>query len=316
MLTYILFLIGFPLLIKWADILILWASSLALRYGIPSLVVGLTIVAFWTSAPELAVNIFSAFKGSTELIMWNIIGSNISNILLILWVTACIITLPAEQSTLYKEIPFSLFTIVLVAIFWFLFWGIFFITALFFLILFLWFIYYTYCLAIKWNKDIWNQWEKNNSKSVFLSISYIILGLLWLTLWGKWIVDGAIEIALSLGMSELVVGLTIVAIGTSLPELATSVIAAIKKETDIAIGNIVGSNIFNILLVLWVSGLITSIAIDWEIYRDIGVNILATILLTLFLYFSKWNKLRRVHWVVFLIFFILYVIFLAYISLT
>ncbi|MCH8518504.1 calcium/sodium antiporter [Candidatus Gracilibacteria bacterium] len=316
MLTYILFLIGFPLLIKGADILILGASSLALRYGIPSLVVGLTIVAFGTSAPELAVNIFSAFKGSTELIMGNIIGSNISNILLILGVTACIITLPAEQSTLYKEIPFSLFTIVLVAIFGFLFGGIFFITALFFLILFLGFIYYTYCLAIKGNKDIGNQGEKNNSKSVFLSISYIILGLLGLTLGGKWIVDGAIEIALSLGMSELVVGLTIVAIGTSLPELATSVIAAIKKETDIAIGNIVGSNIFNILLVLGVSGLITSIAIDGEIYRDIGVNILATILLTLFLYFSKGNKLRRVHGVVFLIFFILYVIFLAYISLT
>jgi len=314
MLTYILFLLWFPLLIKWADMLVSWASSLALKYGIPSLVVGLTVVAFGTSAPELAVNIFSALKGSAELVIGNVIGSNISNILLILWVSACIISLPAEKSTLNREIPFSLFAALLVLWAWIFFWAITFFVSLILLTWFVWFLYYTLRLAKSWKLNLAPD-ESQQQHSIYSSVFSIIIWLIWLVLWWKWIVDGATQIALSLGMSELIIGLTIVAVWTSLPELATSVIAALKKETDIAIGNIIGSNIFNILLVLWVSWLISPIWINSDMYRDIGVNIWATLLLILFLYFSQGRKLLRIHGIIFIFLFSTYIGYLLYVSL-
>ena len=316
MLSYILFFLWFPLLIKWADILVSWASNIALRYGIPSLVVGLTIVAFGTSAPELAVNIFSALKGNTELVMGNILWSNISNLLLILWVTAIIITLPAQNSTLRYEIPFSLITVLLIGIFWLLWEAVSFFAASIFLWLFAGFMYYNYHLAKKW----WSRLElpledEKSQDSLIKNIIFIFLWLGALVIGWKWIVDGAVVIAQSLGMSELVVGLTIVAIGTSLPELATSVIAALKWESDIAIWNVIGSNIFNVLLVLWVSGLIHDIVIEWEIYRDIAVNIWATLLLLIFLLTSKKHSLMRWHWAIFVSLFMLYLWYLLLISL-
>lgn len=291
--------------------LVSWASSLALKYGIPSLVVGLTVVAFGTSAPELAVNIFSSLRGSTELVIGNVIGSNISNILLILWVTACIIALPAEKSTVYKEIPFSLVTVLFILCVWIFFWAITFFVSLILLVWFIWFLYYTMRLAQSWKLNLAPE-EGQQQGGIYFSVFSIIAWLIWLVLWWRWIVDGAIQIALSIGMSELVIGLTIVAIWTSLPELATSVIAALKKETDIAIGNIIGSNIFNILLVLWVSWAISPISISSDMYRDIGVNIWATLLLILFLYFSRWKKLLRIHGIIFIFLFFTYISYLLY----
>ena len=317
MLTYILFLLWFPVLIKWADMLVSWASNIALRYGIPSLVVWLTIVAFWTSAPELAVNIFAALRWSTELIMWNILWSNISNILLILWVTACIISLPAQKSTIYKEIPFSLFTVLLLLVLWLVFGGIWFFSWFIFLFLLVWFLYYNFKL-IRDSVSISKETQKTHKIDIRLTknIVYIILGLIWLVLWWKWIVDGAVQIALHFGMSELVVWLTIIAIGTSLPELATSVIAAFKWESDIAIGNIIGSNIFNVLLVLWVSWLITDISIHWDMYRDIMINIWASLLLLLFLLKSSYHSLTRIHGSIFVLLFLSYITYLLFISLS
>lgn len=315
MLTYILFLLWFPILIKWADMLVSWASSLALKYGIPSLVVGLTVVAFGTSAPELAVNIFSALRGSTELVMGNIIGSNIANILLILWVTACIIALPAEKSTVYKEIPFSLLAVLFVLCAWVFFWWLSFFSALLLLLWFVWFLYYTLRLAKSWKIEHASE-ENQVQNNMYVSVFSILIWLVGLVLWGKWIVDGATQIALGLGMSELIIWLTIVAIGTSLPELATSVIAALKWETDIAIGNVIGSNIFNILLVLWVSWLISPIVISGDMYRDIGVNIWATLLLSVFLLLWKKYILSRKQWALLVFLFVIYIGYLVFTSLS
>lgn len=314
MLTYILFFIWFPILIKWADILVSWASNIAFKYGIPSLVVWLTIVAFWTSAPELAINIFSALRWNTDLIMWNILWSNISNLLFILWVTACITTLHVQKTTLYKELPFSIFTVLLVLFYWFVFWKIWFFLSIVFLLLFAWFMYHNYIITKKWLLKL-ELWENIHIKKISLlqNFTYIIVWLIGLFIWWKWIVDGAVHIALSLGMSELIVWLTVIAIGTSLPELATSVSAALRWENDIAIWNIIGSNIFNILLVLWVTGLVTDIVIVWEMYRDIIINISAALLLFWFLYYSK-NILNKIHGFIFISCFIVYISYLIFVS--
>lgn len=316
MLLYILFVLWFIVLIKWADTLVSGASSLALKFRISPLVIGLTIVAFWTSTPELAVNIFSALDWKTDLAIGNILWSNIANILLILWVTAIIYPVQAKLSTVWKEIPFALLWSIMLGI---LANDIFFnwavsselsrsdaLVLLWFFVIFLYYIFWISKAA--WEKTPEEEWI--SEIPVWKSIFFIIIWLTGLTLWGKWIVDGAIEIASYFWMSETVIGLSVVAIGTSLPELATSVVAALKKQSDIAIWNVVWSNIFNIFWILWITGLITPISFSENSNIDIFMAILASILLFVFMFIGKKHKIGRSEWIFMILLYFSYLTYL------
>ncbi|MFZ5364704.1 MAG: calcium/sodium antiporter [Patescibacteria group bacterium] len=312
MLTYVLFVIGFALLIKGADFLVDGASSIAKKLRIAPLVIGMTIVAFGTSAPELVVNVISSLQGKTDLAIGNIIGSNISNILLILGVSSIIFALKVKSSTVWKEIPLSLLAI-LVA-------GVLMndalidgaaismlsrIDGLILIAFFLIFLYYTF--GVSKNKDSEPTDGQIKTMPVYLSLLMIACGLAGLTFGGKWIVDGAVKIATSLGVSEAIIGLTIVAVGTSLPELATSAVAAYKKQSDIAVGNIIGSNIFNIFWILGVSAIIRPLPFQQILNRDIIFCIIATLLLFVFMFIGKKRLLERWQGVLFVILYALYI---------
>lgn len=314
--VYILFVIWFVLLIKWADLLIDWASSVARKFNISSIVIWLTIVAFWTSAPELIVNIISAVSWKTDLAMWNILWSNIANILLIIWITAIIYPITAKKNTVWKEIPFWLLAVVIlwiVANDIFIDWAwtniISRIDWLVFLSFFVIFIVYTFSLPKTSYEE--KEAEKGIIKmSTPKSILYILLGLTWLAVWWNWIVDWATALATILWLSEKVIGLTIVAIWTSLPELATSVIAAMKKETDIAIWNIAWSNIFNILFVLWTTSVIKPIPTSASSNIDIFVTIFVTLIFFWAMFIWKKYTVERRQGIIMLTLYVAYIAFL------
>lgn len=319
MLTYFLFVVGFGILIKGADFLVDGASSVAKKFKISSIVIGLTIVAFGTSAPELIVNIFSSLSGNTEIAVGNILGSNISNIFLILGISAIIFPLATKKGTIWKEIPLSL----LAAIVLFFvandllidkntfFSGISRIDGLVFISFFIIFIYYTFSIA-KVKKGIFQEEIKIKELSVLKSVMYIVLGLLFLVVGGKWIVDGAVSIATFFGVSQSLIGLTIVAVGTSLPELATSAVAAYKKQCDIAVGNIVGSNIFNIFFILGISGIIAPLPFQKSSNIDLFVVVLASLLLFFSMFIGKKHVIDRWQGVLFVFAYIIYVTFLIF----
>lgn len=313
MLTYILFVIGFFVLIKGADLLVDGAESIAKKFNIPNIVIGLTIVAFGTSAPEFVVNIMASAKGNTDLAIGNIIGSNIANILLILGMSAVIYPLAAKKNTTWKEIPLSLLAAVVVGV-----------MANDFLIdgasssvlsridgivlLLFFFIFISYTVGIARSSGERGTEEVSEFKTG-RAIIYIILGLVGLTLGGNWIVEGAVKLAQLLNISETLIGLTIVAIGTSLPELATSVIAAYRKRADIAIGNVVGSNIFNIFFVLGFSAIIRPLPFNPAHNIDIGMAIAASLLLFLFMFFGKKQTLERWQGAFLIGLYVVYIIF-------
>ena len=289
MLSYMLLIAGFILLIKGAGFLVDGASSIARRINVSDLVIGLTVVAFGTSTPELFVNIIASIKGTTDIAIGNVLGSNIANVLLILGISSVIYPLTVSKGTVWKEIPFSLLAIVVLGI-----------VAndqlidksgssalmradgLVFLSFFVIFIYYSFSIAkrIEGMEDHVPFKQYGRMKSLFL----IVLGLIGLTLGGKWIVDGAVKLATRFGMSQSLVGLTIVAVGTSLPELATSAVAAYKRNVEIAVGNVVGSNIFNIFFVLAASSIIRPLPFKETNNIDMGMVILAELLLFAFMF--------------------------------
>ena len=288
MLTYTLFIVGFYFLIKGADWLIEGASSVAKKFKVSNLMIGLTVVSFGTSAPELIVNIFASFKGSGDLAIGNIIGSNIANILLILGISAIIFPLAVRKGTVNKEIPLNLLA---VFVLWLLandqlidnvvFSTLSRIDGAIFLAFFVIFMYYTLGLS-----KVEGESEEVEKYSLWKSILMIVGGIVALALGGQWIVDGAIKIAFKFGMSESLVGLTIVAVGTSLPELAASAMAAYKHKADIAIGNVVGSNVFNIFWILGASAIIRPIIFSPALNFDIYFMAFITVLLFLFMTFS------------------------------
>ena len=315
MLSYVLLVVGFFLLIKGADILVKGASALAKKYNISDLVIGLTVVAFGTSSPELFVSIMASLKGSTDITVGNILGSNISNILLILGVASIIFPLNVTKGTVWKGIPFSLLAALVLGILandrlidQAPFSMLTRIDGMILLSFFIIFMYYSVSIAKK--IDGMEDFVPENQISTFRSISLVLMGLVGLGLGGKWIVDGAVYIALSFGISESFVGLTIVAIGTSLPELATSIIAATRKKVEIAVGNVVGSNIFNIFLVLGVNSIIKPISLHPESNMDIGVVIFSTILLFAYMFTGKRRSLDRWEGIFFIIFYLAYLTFL------
>ncbi|UZH55657.1 calcium/sodium antiporter [Salinimicrobium tongyeongense] len=310
----LLLLVGFVALIYGANFLVDAASSLAARWGVPSIVIGLTIVAFGTSAPELVVNVFAATTGSTDMVLGNVLGSNIFNVLGILGISALIYPLTVKSNTTWIEIPLSLLAAICV-----------FVIAsdvvldgattnlisrsegIVLLLFFLIFLVYNLMVAKSGGAD---EEIETKSYSVGKAILFIILGLAGLVIGGRLIVTSAVSIAEVIGLSERVIGLTVVSIGTSLPELATSVIAVRKKNVDIAIGNVVGSNIFNIFLILGISGTIVPLDINPATFFDILVNIVTGLLLFIFVFTGRGRSIERWEGAVFVMGYVAYVTYL------
>lgn len=295
----ILLVLGFVLLVFGAEKLVDAASALAANFGIPNIVIGLTIVAFGTSAPEMVVNIFAAVNGSSEMVMGNVLGSNIFNVLGILGISALIYPLTVKSNTTWIEIPLSLLAAVLI---WILandmllnFQADDFISRGDGLVLILFFaVFLVYNIMVsKSSQGTGESIEIPLGYTTGKSIFWILVGLAGLIIGGKLIVDNAVEMAKIFGMSERIIGLTIVSIGTSLPELATSVAAVRKKKVDIAIGNVVGSNIFNTFLILGLSSIIMPVEVNLASNLDILANILAGLLLFLFIFTGKGRALER-----------------------
>jgi cation:H+ antiporter len=314
-LTYLLFIAGFVLLIKGAYFLVDGASAIARRLKVSDLVIGLTVVAFGTSTPELFVNIIASAKGNTDIAIGNILGSNIANVFLILGVSSIIYPLKVNKGSVWKEIPFSLLAALVLG---FMandhlidqknYSALTRIDGLILLSFFAIFLYYSYGIAGEIEGV--EQHVQLDQKSTAASCFYIGVGLAGLILGGKWIVDGAVVIAKNFGMSESLIGLTVVAVGTSLPELATSAVAAHRRNTEIAVGNVVGSNIFNIFFVLGISSIIKPLPFRIKDNLDIGVVILSSLLLFLFMFTGKKRSLDRWEGAVFLVLYAVYIIFL------
>ncbi len=295
-LQFILLAIGFAVLIKGADWLVNGSVSIARHYKVSELIIGLTIVAFGTSSPELVVNIISSVKGYTDITMGNIVGSNIFNLMLILGISGLVFPLIVNIKTIWNEIPFSLLAAVMILILA----NISFypnevkmidrIEAAILLTSFAFFMFYIF-RDMKKNKVAYDSDVKHIKPSIAGLL--VLVGLAALIVGSKLVVDSAVKIAQFLGASEKIIGITIVSAGTSLPELVTSVVAAFRKKSDIAIGNIIGSNIFNIFLILGVSALITPIQYNTSFNFDILLLIAATIVLFLFMFSGKKHKLDR-----------------------
>jgi cation:H+ antiporter len=288
----ILLIAGFVLLIKGADFLVDGASSLARRFKVSELVIGLTIVAFGTSMPELVVNTIASLKHHNDVVLGNIIGSNNFNLFIILGISAIIHPLVIKRSTVIKEIPYSLlaaFVILILCNDMLLFNksndilnridGI---ILLSFFGLFLFYIYRNLH-----DENIKNKASEENVYSLPRTFLFLALGFAGLIIGGKITVDKAVMLSRMLGISERIIGLTVVAAGTSLPELATSAVAAYRKKSDIAVGNIIGSNIFNIFLILGISSLISPVAFSLQFNIDIILLITGTVLILLFTYTGK-----------------------------
>ncbi|MFA9370108.1 MAG: calcium/sodium antiporter [Labilibaculum antarcticum] len=291
----LLIVVGFVLLIKGADWMVSGSSALAKKNHISNIAIGLTIVAFGTSAPELVVNSFASFHGHSDIVFGNVIGSNNFNLFIILGIVGLISPIVVQSNTVWKEIPLSLFAVLIL----YLLSNIFFfqdspvlsrLDGLVLIVMFGLFLFYVY-------RQLKTETLVTEIAIIPMSTlkiwSFIILGLSGLILGGKLVVDNAVEVASGMGVSEKIIGLTIVSAGTSLPELVTSVVAVLRKNNDIAIGNIIGSNIFNIFLILSVSSFIRPI--EFASIFNIDIYILAggTIFLFIAMFTGVKKKLDR-----------------------
>ncbi|HNY60424.1 MAG TPA: calcium/sodium antiporter [Bacteroidales bacterium] len=306
---------GLVLLIKGADWLVNGASALAKKYNVSDLVIGLTVVAFGTSAPELVVNVFASAQNHQDIVFGNIIGSNLFNLFAILGISGIIFPLTVQNNTIKKEIPISFLAIIAI-----------FILAndhLFYnstnvmsrsdgIILFIFFCFFLFYIykQIKNKSDIADTQVKQ--LSVLKITLLIIFGLGGLVVGGKLVINSAVDIAKALGVSKKIIGLTIVAAGTSLPELATSVVATVKKNCDIAVGNIIGSNIFNIFLILSVSSLVRPIKYDISFNNDLYVLAGGTLFLFIAMFTGKRKTLDRWEAMILLIAYIIYILLIIY----
>lgn len=314
--VYFLFILGFLFLIKGADFLVEGASSIAKKFNVSNIVIGLTIVSLGTSMPELIVNVKASFDGSSGIAIGNVIGSNISNIFLILGISALIYPLLVKDSTVLSEIPYSLIAVLLVA---FLANANLFeqsesllisrIDGVLLLLFFGLFILYIVKL-IKMGRTDMVEDAPESDMPTWKSSVMVGLGIVGLWLGGEWVVEGAKEIGKQFNLKEDFIGLTIVAIGTSLPELVTSAMAALKKNTDIAVANVVGSNIFNILWVLGLSSAIRPLNYDPVINADILVLIAATCCIIFAMATNKKNEIGRLSGVLFILIYIGYIAYL------
>lgn len=302
---------GFLLLIKGADWLVNGSVALARKFKVSELAIGLTIVAFGTSAPELVVNVVASVNQFNDVVMGNIVGSNIFNLLFILGVAAIIYPVSVQIKTIRKEIPYSLFAALLLLFLIndrFVFGGkgdlLQRLDGIILLLFFCFFLYYV-SRNLKSEPDSLDVTGKDYTVGITLLL--IFAGLAGLIVGGKLVVTNAVKIAEALGLSERIIGLTVISAGTSLPELATSAVAAYKKRSDLAIGNVIGSNIFNIFLVLGISAVISPIRIEESFNLDILLLIVATSLLMLAMFTGKKKKLDRWEGILFVIIFLGYI---------
>lgn len=313
---YILIISGFVFLIKGADLLVNGGVALARRFGVSDLVIGLTVIAFGTSMPELFVNVVAGIQGSVDIAVGNVIGSNIANILLILGVSSIIFPLAVPGGTVSKEIPLSLLAAIVL---WILANDHLIDKApvsvltrtdgMVFLCFFLIFLYYSFSVA--GNIAGMDNHVPAASRGGWSSGMLILLGIIGLSIGGQFIVSGAVSISNRLGISQSVIGLTVVAVGTSLPELATSAVAAFKKNAEISVGNVIGSNIFNVFFVLGVSAMIRPLPIQQSANRDIGMVVLSSMLLLLFMFTGKRRSLDRWEGALFLALYAVYTVYIV-----
>lgn len=309
--------IGFGLLIKGADFLVSGASSLAKRFNASDIAIGLTVVAMGTSAPELVVNIISGVDGKTGMVFGNIIGSNIFNLYLILGISSVIYPIAVKKSTVWKEIPYSL--LATIVLFFLLNDSLLFghdrtnqlsrIDGWIMLVMFGLFL--TYVFKNLTSKDSEEELEEVEVFTSLKTTLMIVGGIVGLSVGGRVIVSNAVDIARHFSVSEQIIGLTILAAGTSLPELATSAVAALQKKPDLAVGNIIGSNVFNILLVLPITTIISgNLPYDISLNTDIYIVIIGTIALMVFMYTLSKNKVDRTEGIVYLLGFLGYCVYL------
>lgn len=302
--------IGFLFLVKGADCFVDGASSVAKRFRIPAFVIGLTIVAFGTSAPELAVSITAAMKGSNDIAIGNVVGSNIFNTLVVLGASAAITPIVVDKGMIKKDYPLSIFAAVLL--------GVLALDTIFFkadamslgrvdgiilLIAFAGFMVMTVKAGMEGRTE-----EEVEALPMMKSLIFIALGLAGIIWGGDLSVEGAKEIARFFGLSEAIIGLTIVAVGTSLPELVTSIIAAKKGESDIAVGNVIGSNIFNIFLILGVSSAILPMNVSGTYLYDIGM--LVEVMVLTYLPIAKTKKVTRGMGITMVLVYVAYTVYL------
>lgn len=310
--------LGIGLLVKGADLLIAGASGLARRAGIPEFVIGLTLVAFGTSLPELTVNVQASLEGASEITLGNVIGSNIANILLILGIAGLIRPLSINRTFVKKEVPLNFLSILV------LFAMVSdrmldgssqaFVSRSEGLVLITTFVGYLYFLAAFL--------ERNSVEEEIQRLGYgkgallIVLGFAGLILGADWTVSGGVDLALHLGVSQVVIGLFMIAVGTSLPELLTSAVAAYRGNPDIALGNVAGSNIFNVSLVLGASALIHPIPVPERVFKDLALLFLATLVLLISNYTGRKHSVSRAEAILFLLIYTTYVVYSWYTELT
>lgn len=309
-----LIILGFVLLIKGADFLVEGASNIAKKFHIPEIIIGLTIVSIGTSMPELFVSITSAIDGYPDMAMGNIIGSNIANLLLILGLSSVIRSIKFKRETRLIEIPMCLIISLLFVVICNLGHDVTRFDAGILIVLFVLFIGYTIFMAKK-GEEFDKEDDDDNvddkaklSKSTVKDVIFLLLGAVLLKIGGDLTVNNAVEIAKHFGLSEKLISVTILAVGTSLPELVTSVSAAIKGKSDIAIGNILGSNIFNMLLIIGVSAMIKPIVYNTSYNIDMIFLIGGTLILSLFPIIPPKNKMSRGNGLIYIILYIGYLV--------
>ncbi len=328
----ILLIIGFVLLIKGADIFVEGSSSIAKKLKVPPLIIGMTIVAMGTSLPEAAVSVSASMNNANSLAVSNVVGSNIFNLMMVLGICALFNNLSVSKDVLKRDYPFSIFCAILM-IFLGVFglkedgsygmnWEIDRLAGIIYLVLFIGFITVLIVSAMKARKraletgvaaerSLADEMEEEvKDLPVWKSIIFIIIGMVAIKFGGDWVVDGAVAIAGALGVSDTIIGLTICAVGTSLPELVTSIVAAKKKQLDMAIGNVIGSNIFNILFVLGIAATISPIPFAVENIIDICVLLFFSILIFIFCITKK--RINRIEGAIMVV---LYVLFMVYVCL-
>lgn len=310
-LNIFLILVGFALLIEGANLLVDGASGIAKKFHISEIIIGLTVVSIGTSMPELFISVTSAINGLEDMAIGNVIGSNLCNLLLILGLSAVITPISFKKETKFIEIPMCIFITIIFMILCNVGDGISRIDAIILIILFAIFIGYTIYMGKKGEEET----EKSNerpvkNKKTFIYVIYILLGIIGLKFGGDFVVNNATDLAEYFKISQKVISLTIVAIGTSLPELVTSITAAIKKDSDIAVGNIIGSNIFNFLLIIGASGIINPIKYSSSYNVQMAILLVATVVLAIFPYIEPKDKLNRSNGITYLMLYALYMVLL------
>lgn len=312
----ILLIVGFFFLVKGADAFVEGCCSVAKRFSVPSLIIGMTIIAMGTSLPETAVSITASVTGNNALAVSNAVGSNIFNLMVVIGVCAVLTPVAVQVSTLKKDFPISVACAALLLVLGAIGMTLGHIDGIIFIVLFALFIFYMIQSAKKAGTsgdseeaEFAAEAEEIEVMSMPKSVCYIVLGVAAVSFGSDWVVDGATTVAAAMGVSQTLIGLTVVAFGTSLPELATSIIAAKKGDVDMALGNVIGSNIFNILMVLGIAGAISPVAFLTENIIDIVVLILFSAIVWVLAWTNK--KLDRKEGILMLVLYALYVIYIC-----